>query len=114
MNTQWLRMRWLFNRRNAKAFAWTVILLALAVAANLAGIYLIGSVAGWERWMSASAGYFLAWRLCLYAATVYGWLWMRQRLLTREAAPDARRRLVRAELAGAISIVTLEASLLQA
>ena len=112
MNTQWLRMRWLFNRRNAKAVAWAVFLLGLTVAANVAGIYLIGSVAGWELWISASAGYFLAWRLCLYAATFYGWLWMRRRLLAREASPDARRRLVRAEIAGAIAIVALEASLL--
>ncbi|WP_066267400.1 hypothetical protein [Hydrogenophaga palleronii] len=112
MSTQWLRLRWLFNRRNARALAWAVVLLSLAVAANVAGIYLVGSVAGWERWMSASAGYFLAWRICLYAATVYGWLWMRRRLLARESAPDARRRLVRAEIAGAIAIVALEASLL--
>ena len=112
MSTQWLRMRWLFNRRNAKALPWAVVLLGLAVAANVVGIYLVGSVAGWERWMSASAGYFLGWRICLYAATVYGWLWMRRRLLARESAPDARRRLVRAEIAGAIAIVALEASLL--
>ncbi|UBT80428.1 hypothetical protein LCH33_003851 [Pseudomonas amygdali] len=112
MSTQWLRLRWLFNRRNGRALAWALVLLSLAVAANVAGIYLVGSVAGWERWMSASAGYFLAWRICLYAATVYGWLWMRRRLLARESAPDARRRLVRAEIAGAIAIVALEASLL--
>ncbi|MEL4887287.1 hypothetical protein N6P31_09410 [Pectobacterium betavasculorum] len=112
MSTQWMRLRWLFNRRNARALAWAMVLLSLAVAANVAGIYLVGSAAGWERWMSASAGYFLAWRICLYAATVYGWLWVRRRLLARESEPDARRRLVRAEIAGAIAIVALEASLL--
>lgn len=112
MSTRWLRMRWLFNRRNAKALAWAIVLLGLAVAANVTGIYLVGSVAGWERWMSASAGYFLAWRICLYAATVYGWLWMRRRLLTREASSDARHRLVRVEVAGVIASVALEASLL--
>ncbi len=112
MSTQWLRLRWLLNRRNARALAWAMALLGLAVTANVAGIYLVGTVAGWERWMSASAGYFLAWRICLYGATVYGWMWMRRRLLARESAPDARRRLVRAEIAGAIAIVALEASLL--
>ena len=112
MRMTWRPLRWLFSRRAAKALLWAVVIVAAAVGANVAGIYLVGSVAGWERWMSASAGYFLGWRICLYAATVYGWLWMRRRLLARESAPDARRRLVRAEIAGAIAIVALEASLL--
>jgi hypothetical protein len=37
---------------------------------------------------------------------------MRRRLLTREADPQARRRLLRSEIAGVIAIVALEASLL--
>ncbi len=89
-----------------------VVLLAAAVGANVAGIYLVGSVAGWERWLAAAAGYFLVWRLCLYGATAYGWVWMRRRLLAREDDAQARRRLVRSEIAGAVAIVALEASLL--
>jgi hypothetical protein len=38
----------------------------------------LGAVAG------GHAGYFLVWRLCLYGATAYGWVWMRRRLLARE------------------------------
>lgn len=114
MSARWLRMGWLFNRRSARALACTIGLVCLAIGANVAGIFLIGSVSGWQRWMTAAAGYFLVWRICLYAATVYGWLWMRRRLLARESAPEARRRLVRAEVAGAIAIVALEASLLLA
>lgn len=110
--TSWLRPHWLFSRRTAKALLWTVAIVAAAVGANLAGIYLVGSVAGWERWLAAAAGYFLLWRLCLYGATAYGWLWMRRRLLAREADAQARRRLVRSEIAGAVAIVALEASLL--
>jgi len=108
----WPRLRWLFSRRAAKALLWTVVLVAAAVGANLLGIYLVGSVAGWERWLAAASGYFLVWRLCLYGATVYGWVWMRRRLLAREEDAQARRRLVRSEIAGVVAIVALEASLL--
>ena len=111
MNADRLRLRWLFNRRTRRALLWTLILLTLAVAANVAGIFLMGSVAGWERWMAQSSGYFLLWRLCLYGATAYGWLWMRRRLLAREPGAEARRRLIRAEVAGAVAMVALEASL---
>jgi len=56
--------------------------------------------------------YFFLWRLCLYGATGYGWIWMRRRLLARESGTEARRRLLRAEVAGVAGIVALEASLL--
>ncbi|WP_175854870.1 hypothetical protein [Burkholderia anthina] len=112
MRATWLRPRWLFGRRAAKALLWTVVLAAAAVGANIVGIYLVGSVADWERWLAAASGYFLVWRLCLYGATAYGWMWMRRRLLAREADAHARRRLVRSEIAGVVAIVALEASLL--
>ncbi|MGF0546325.1 hypothetical protein ACQRZC_18235, partial [Pseudomonas aeruginosa] len=105
MRAAWLRPRWLFNRRAAKALLWTVVLATVAVGANIVGIYLVGSVAGWERWLAAAAGYFLVWRLCLYGATAYGWVWMRRRLLAREDDAQARRRLVRSEVAGVVAIV---------
>ena len=89
----------------AKMLLWTVLLLAAAVAANIAGIHYLGSVAGWERWLAEASGYFLLWRLCLYGATVYGWVWMRRRLLARESGTEARRRLLRAEVAGVAGIV---------
>ncbi|MBP5057709.1 hypothetical protein [Pseudomonas chlororaphis] len=116
MRVNWRHPRWLFSRRAAKALLWAVVIVASAVGANVVGIYLVGSVAGWEQWLAAAAGYFLVWRLCLYGATAYGWVWMRRRLLAREAQNgadgQARRRLVRSEIAGVIAIVALEASLL--
>ena len=112
MNAAWLRPRWLFSRRAEKALLLAVVIIAAAVGANLVGIYLVGSVAGWERWLAASAGYFFVWRLFLYGATACGWVWMRRRLLAREEDAQARRRLVRSEIAGVVAIVALEASLL--
>jgi hypothetical protein len=112
MRVSWLRFGWLFNRRVARALLWTLLLLALAVVANVAGIYLVGSVDGWQHWMAQASGYFLIWRLCLYGATVYGWRWMRQRLLAREPDLQAKHRLIRVEVAGIIAIAALEISLL--
>ncbi|EPG2413629.1 hypothetical protein MBN93_004015 [Klebsiella pneumoniae] len=108
----WLWLRWLFNRRVAKALLWTVVIAGAAVGANIAGIYLVGSIADWERWLACASGYFLLWRLCLYGATAYGWMWMRGRLLAREGDAQARWRLRRSEIAGVVAIVALEASLL--
>ncbi|HDQ8934253.1 MAG: hypothetical protein RSB86_11490 [Comamonas sp.] len=116
MRATWLRQHGLFSRRAVKALLWTVAIVAAALGANIAGIYLVGSVGGWERWLMAAAGYFLVWRLCLYGATAYGWVWMRRRLLAREAQNgtevQARHRLLRSEIAGVVAIVALEASLL--
>ena len=49
MSMTGLRPRWLFSRRAAKALMWTVVIIAAAVGTNIAGIYMVGSVTGWER-----------------------------------------------------------------
>ena len=108
----WRPLRWLISRRAAKALLWAAVIVAAAVGANIAGIYLVGSVSGWERWLAAASGYFFVWRLFLYGATACGWVWMRRRLLAREDSTLARRRLIHAEVAGIVAIVALEASLL--
>lgn len=108
----WLRMRWLFNRRVAYALFWTVLLLAVATAINLIGIRALGGIEGWERWMNEHAGYFLAWRLLLYAGIGSGWRWMRKRVLARESDAQSRARLIRVEIAGVAALVVLEGSLL--
>jgi hypothetical protein len=110
MGLNWLR--WLFNARLGWALLWTLLVVMAAVAINLAGIRLIGSLGGWSRWLRAHAGYFLIWRLCLYAATCYGWWWTRRRLRQREPSPEAHRRLLRTEIAAVLSIVLLEGSVL--
>ncbi|OYW19494.1 MAG: hypothetical protein B7Z52_03505 [Burkholderiales bacterium 12-64-5] len=49
-------------------------------------------------------------RLLLYAATAYGWWWMRGRLRQREPSAEAHKRLLRTEIAAVIAVVALEAS----
>ncbi|WP_458861023.1 hypothetical protein [Pectobacterium brasiliense] len=103
-----MRSHRLFRWRTVRVLLWTVALLIITVTANVLGIY----IAGWEHWLADAASYFLLWRLCLYGATIYGWLWMRRRLLLRDTRSDARRRLIRAEISGLAALLVLEFSLL--
>jgi len=65
---------------------------------NILGIWVLGSINDWQHWLDA--------------ATVYGWRWMRQRLLARESGDDARKRLIRSEAAAVIAVSALEISLM--
>ncbi|MCI4239479.1 hypothetical protein F6X50_18360 [Dickeya dianthicola] len=112
MKFAWLRSHRLFSWRTLKVLLWIVAWLVITVTTNVLGIHVVGSIAGWEHWLADAAGYFLLWRLCLYGATVYGWLWMRRRLLLRETRTDDRRRLIRAEVFGVGALLVLEFSLL--
>lgn len=106
----WLRLPWLFNRRVGVALLWTLLVVAAAVAVNIAGIHVVGGVEGWQHWLQAHTGHFFVWRLCLYGATAYGWWWMRRRLLRREPSRETHQRLLRTEIAAVIAVVALEAS----
>ncbi|HCE5828628.1 TPA: hypothetical protein NHK69_005154 [Pseudomonas aeruginosa] len=108
----WLRLRWLFNRRVGYALLWTVLLLVVAIAINVIGIRVLGSIQSWERWMDDHTGYFLAWRLLLYVGLACGWRWMRKRVLAREPDPESHERLIRVEIAGVAALAVLEGSLL--
>ncbi len=79
-------------------------------AVNVAGVHVVGSIDGWERWLHAHAAHFFVWRLLLYAATAYGWWWMRQRLRQREPAAEAHQRLLRIEIAAVTTLMLLEGS----
>ncbi|MCC4113931.1 hypothetical protein LLG90_01050 [Aromatoleum toluclasticum] len=106
----WLRPAWLFNRRVGIALLWLLLVAGVAVAVNVAGIHVVGSINGWERWLHAHSAHFLAWRLALYAGTAYGWWWMRQRLQQREPGAGTHQRLLRVEIAAVTTIVLLEGS----
>jgi hypothetical protein len=104
----------LLNRRVAtgllKTVLWALLVAGVAVCVNLAGIHVVGSIDGWQRWLWANKGYFSAWRLLLYAATACGWWWMRRRLLEREPSVESHQRLRRVEIAALITLVLLEGS----
>ncbi|MFZ4823969.1 MULTISPECIES: hypothetical protein [Pseudomonas] len=95
-------------RRAASITLWVILLLALAVAVNVLGIQLAGSIESWQQWLADHTGHFLVWRLLLYAATAWGWMWMRRRVLARE--PGARQRLLQAEIAAVMAVAALEVS----
>jgi hypothetical protein len=85
-----------------------MLIVACAVCVNALGIAVVGSVGDWSQWLNHHRWHFLAWRVCVYGATAYGWWWMRTRVLQREAAPETRTRLQRSELAAILAILTLE------
>ena len=62
----WRPLRWLISRRAAKALLWAAVIVAAAVGANIAGIYLVGSVAGWKQWLQDKTGNLLVSEVVLY------------------------------------------------
>lgn len=102
----------LFNRRLTRTLAWVLVIAAAAVGINVLGIRIIGTADGWSRWLTTHRAYFLAWRLCLYAATAWGWWWMRQRVRQREPSKETHARLLRTEIAAVMAILALEGAVL--
>lgn len=99
-------LRWLPLRRLLWALLWALALILIAALVNVIGIRVVGNVNGWAHWVRAHRGDFLAWRLCLYGATAWGWWWMRERVRRRE--PRAHTRLLRVEIAAVLVILALE------
>ncbi|HBP0405267.1 TPA: hypothetical protein ACP31N_002295 [Pseudomonas aeruginosa] len=106
-----MKASWLFNRRVWRTLLRTAALFAAAVVINIVGIKLLGSLESWQRWLSESSLYFFVWRLLIYSVTAGLWLRMRHRLLARETGTQARKRLIRAEIVGCLTLVLLETSL---
>lgn len=97
-----------FYRRLARTLLFVLAILLAAAAVNVVGISLVGGVNGWSRWLQEHSGHFAAWRGFLYAATAFGWWWMRNRVLCPESKPETRARLLRTEIAAVLAIVALE------
>ncbi|QDF96907.1 hypothetical protein CJ010_10385 [Azoarcus sp. DD4] len=106
----WLRPSRLLSRRMGVALLWALLICGVAVTVNVTAIHVVGSIDAWERWLHAHSTHFLAWRLVLYAATAYGWWWMRQRLRRREPEAETHQRLQRVEIAAVVTVVLLEGS----
>ena len=92
--------------------AWVCAVLAASIAVNLIGLHYFGGIAAWSDWLEAHRWWFLAWRICLYAGTIYGWWWMRQRLRRREPSRETRTRLLRMEVAAVLAILAIESAVL--
>ena len=103
----WLRK--ITCRSAGLALVWGCLVVSLAVAVNAVGIHVVGSVAGWQRWLRVHEGGFVAWRLTLYAATALGWWRMRPRLTQHTQTSEARGRLLRAEVSTVLVILLVEA-----
>lgn len=108
-----MKLAWLQaprSRRLGRMLSAVVLVVLIAAAINVVGIQLVGDIDSWTRWLDERAGYFFAWRMCLYAGTAYGWWKMRRRLQARDGSADARRRLLRAEIGGVAALMLLEVS----
>jgi len=101
---------WLFKYRVGLALLWGLLVAGIAVAVNVAGVHVVGSIDGWERWLHTHAAHLFVWRLLLYTATAYGWWRMRQRLRQREPGTETHQRLLRVEIAAVATIMLLEGS----
>lgn len=91
----------------------TLLIIVIAIAINLWGIRMAGDIVSWEHWLKEQAPLFFIWRLILYTSTIYGWLWMRKRILQRETSQELQKvqaRLRRVEICAVASIVLLEIS----
>lgn len=101
--------RWLRVPRSLMVvLALLAVLTVVAILIHVVGTRLVRSVAAWQRWLHTHAWMFVLWRLSLYAAIVRGWWWIRTRVRQRENAPEARRRLMRAEIAAVLAIALTE------
>ena len=101
-------LRRLLRHRSVVALLWSFALLAVAAGVNVVGIRAVGDVNKWSRWLSAHGPWFLAWRLCLYSLTAWGWWWMRERIRVREPNGEALSRLRRVEIAGLAAVLVVE------
>lgn len=97
-----------WGRRTLRVLLWTVAVAAGAVAVNLVAIRLLGDIDRWTRWLADHQAHLFLWRLSVYLATGWGWVWMRRRVLLREANPESAARMRRAEVAAVICVTLLE------
>lgn len=99
-------------RRVAMIVLWTIMILLVAIAANLFGIVVVGGTERWDRWLIDHRLHLFVWRVFLYAALAIGWWWMRTRVVNREASGKASARLRRAEISAVLAIALVETSTL--
>jgi len=60
------------RRRVVRTLSGVLAILLVAATVNVIGIWLIGDVSGWSRWLQEHSGHFAVWRGLLYGATAFG------------------------------------------
>ena len=96
------------GRSLVTALAMLLAMTIVMIVVHAVGIRIVGGVAAWQRWLHLHVWMFRLWRLALYVAILRGWWWMHTRVRQRDRSPDARRRLMRAEIAAVLAIVLTE------
>jgi Na+/melibiose symporter-like transporter len=86
----------------------TIALFVVSLAAMSWGVSMLGSVDAWERMLDQAAPLLFVWRCLVYAAMVWCWLWLKRRVLERDPSADARKRLLRVEIAVGLTVVVFE------
>jgi hypothetical protein len=86
----------------------TAGLLLLAACLSFVRARGVSDPHSWQIWYGTHWPLLLAWRLCVYGATAYGWMWMRRRIQHREPAPETHRRLLRTEIAALLVVLAIE------
>lgn len=106
---RFFHLHWLLDKRVLKQFLrgllWVLLVIVVALGVCIAGVQVTGDIEQWESWLTKYAPVFLLWRLALYAGLIYGWLWMRKRVIAREQGQVKRRLLVSEFCALAVLIV---------
>jgi hypothetical protein len=98
----------MLNRRWIVALGCVASVIFATIVINLIGIHALGGVDGWTSWLGQHRIHFLAWRLSLYAATAYGWWWMRKRVLLRESNTSTHAHFHHVEAAAVVVAFALE------
>lgn len=96
-------------------------LIVAAVATVVVAVYLLilrahelANPARWHLWYRHAWLLLLFWRLCLYAATIYGWVILRRRRGETGLSREAQIRLTKTEIAALLALISVEAASLYA
>lgn len=112
---QFFRLGWLFNKQVAWGLFWLILMILIALGVCMVGVRIAGDIEQWENWLIRYALVFLLWRMVLYAGLIYGWVWMRKRVIAREAGNGSdqtqiKRRLLVCEVCAIVVMLMMEVS----
>ena len=112
---RFFKFGWLLNKGVLRGLLWFTCVVLVGLAVNMVGVGITGDIEQWRDWLIRYAPVFLLWRLMLYVTLIYGWLWMRKRLIAREESAgqnkkQVQQRLLVSEICAVATIVVMEVS----